>query len=299
MATLPPRHRRLLLTEPEQMHAIYIEELDESVSDESDEEMDEEMGEDADPFDDPALVRISPLDVEPWPRETKNTQTLWSTRTAALRPSLQPHATRTYSSGQVVLLDPPGSALGSFADNQIGRVIRFYELWPRHRENHQGCYRVERLLRFAYGDLTGVQLELFQALQPNFRCETYGPFEHMPMQQRQEAIGGGGPTQTPGRAAPKRLTACTCSRRSQSVSFRRSQALPHPVVMNAATLTGITARDIAARMMSTSPTRSGSQRSALDASSRCAPAACAHVPMFACSSSIAVCSTTHNSKCLR
>lgn len=43
---------RLLLTEPEQMHAIYIEELDESVSDESDEEMDEEMGEDADPFDD-------------------------------------------------------------------------------------------------------------------------------------------------------------------------------------------------------------------------------------------------------
>ena len=123
-------------------------------------------------------------------RETKNTQTLWSTRTAALRPSLQPHATRTCSSGQVVLLDPPGSALGSFADNQIGRVIRFYELWPRHRENHQGCYRVERLLRFAYGDLTGVQLELFQALQPNFRCETYGPFEHMPMQQRQEAIGG-------------------------------------------------------------------------------------------------------------
>ena len=50
----------LLLTEPEQMHAIYIEELDESVSDESDEEMDEEleeMGEDADPFDDPALAR--------------------------------------------------------------------------------------------------------------------------------------------------------------------------------------------------------------------------------------------------
>jgi len=107
-------------------------------------------------------VRISPLDVEPWPRVGQ----------------------------QVVLLDPPGSALGSFACNQIGRVIRYYELWPRHREQHQGCYRVERLLRFAYGDLTGVQLGLFHAMLPNFRSKVYGPLERLPMQQRQETIGG-------------------------------------------------------------------------------------------------------------
>ena len=56
---------QFVLTEPEQMHAIYLEELDESVSEDSDEEPDE--GEDTDPFEDRALVRISPLDVEPWP----------------------------------------------------------------------------------------------------------------------------------------------------------------------------------------------------------------------------------------
>ena len=98
--------------------------------------------------------------------------------------------------GQVVLLDPPGTALGIFACNQIGRVIRYYEHWPRHYENHQGCYRVERLLRFAYGDLTGVQLGLFQWMQPNFRSPVYGPFERMPMQQRQETIGGWANTDT-------------------------------------------------------------------------------------------------------
>ena len=55
----------------------------------------------------------------------------------------------------MVLLDPPGSALGSFADNQIGRVIKYYNHWRKNSQEHQGCYRVERLLRFSYGDLTG------------------------------------------------------------------------------------------------------------------------------------------------